>query len=116
MHLVSQKLKRELAVDKDLKEAVIELVLAQKQTTKNIDELRSEFKEVMLVLGQVGVLNQKISSAHRRIDEQVILIKELINRSDIDIDKLNAKIDKIVYLWITTLISSVGALVLILIK
>ena len=86
-------------MDKELKDAVLELIFAQKQTTKNVDELRKDIKGMVDNIAKIGVLESKINSAHRRIDD----IKA-------DDKEQNAKAFKIMMLLITTLISSLGAM------
>ncbi len=86
-------------MDKELRDSVIELIAAQKQTSKNIDELRKEFKDVVATLSKIGVLESKINAAHLRIDD----IKS-------DSKEQDAKAFKIMMLLITTLISSLGAM------
>ena len=83
-----------------VEKAIIRMAAAQEQTTKNVDELRREFKGVIHTLSEIGVLDNKIASSHRRINE----LKA-------DIAKLEKKLDDRNKLLVATLISAVGALI-----
>ena len=86
--------------DKDIKEAIIELTMAQKQTSKNLDSMREEMREIVKVVSKMSAMDEKLSSAHRRIDELRIDTKS-------EVKALDGKFMK----WIWTVIGLLGAVI-----
>ena len=96
-------------MDRDIKEAIIELTMAQKQTSKNLDNLRVEFKEIVHAVSKMSALDEKLSSAHARISELKLDTNEQVRR-------LDAKLMKWLWTVIGLMAASAGILLDFLIK
>ncbi len=90
--------------DKELHNAVVRLTIAQEkaitaqeQTTKNLNELRREFKDLMNAVSKMSAIEEKLNAAHSRI-------RELKDDMQKDIDKLDNKFMK----WMWTMLGLLG--------
>ncbi len=90
--------------DRELKDAIIELTMAQKQTSKNLDTLRVEFREIVRAVSQMSALQTELTSAHARIKELKADTKE-------DIKSIDAKFMKWMWALLGLLGTSIGVLV-----
>jgi phosphoglycerate-specific signal transduction histidine kinase len=89
--------------DRDLKAAIIELTMAQRQTSENLDGLRAEFKEIVKAVSHMSAMDEKLSSAHRRIDELKKDTKE-------DVAALDGKFMKWIWTVISLMAAAIGAM------
>jgi predicted nucleic acid-binding Zn-ribbon protein len=90
--------------DEDLNNAILKLtvtqeraIVAQEQTTKNLNELRREFKGLMNAVSKMSAIEEKLNAAHSRI-------RELKSDMEKDIDKLDNKFMK----WMWTMLGLLG--------
>lgn len=90
--------------DRELKDAIIELTMAQKQTSKNLDTLRVEFREIVRAVSQMSALQTELTSAHARIKELKADTKE-------DLKSIDAKFMKWMWALLGLLGTSIGVLV-----
>jgi len=95
--------------DRELKDAIIELTMAQKQTSKNLDGLRAEFREIVHAVSRMSALDEKLSSAHARIGE-------LKTDTQGELKRLDAKFMKWMWTVIAMMAASMGILFDFLLK